>query len=209
MVSLAQTNTFRARLHLGQAAEWLARFDQAEQDRELSGLTAAQSAQRTLALAHLGRFAEAEDMAPGYLDGRLQAKNEIPVGQLIHFLEVAVLVGAKDLASMLASRVALIESPTAAYTCPARHLGAAAALLGNPEEARAYYQQALELCAKFRFRPEIAATRLQLAELLLEHYPDERAEALEHLEFAIGEFREMKMQPSLERALGHRRLLKA
>ena len=60
-----------------------------------------------------------------------------------------------------------------------------------------------------RFRPEIALTRLELAELLLEHYPDERATAIEHLDFAIGEFREMKMQPSLERALRHRGLLKA
>ena len=59
-----------------------------------------------------------------------------------------------------------------------------------------------------RFRPEIALTRLQLAELLLAHYPDEKGEALEHLEFAIGEFREMKMQPALERALKHRENLK-
>ena len=35
------------------------------------------------------------------------------------------------------------------------------------------------------------------------------AEAIEHLDFAIREFREMKMQPSLERALGHREFLKA
>jgi hypothetical protein len=34
-----------------------------------------------------------------------------------------------------------------------------------------------------------------LAELL-EHYPDERAAANDHLDFAIAEFREMKMQPS-------------
>ena len=59
------------------------------------------------------------------------------------------------------------------------------------------------------FRPEIALTRLQLCELLLEHYPDERAEALKHLDFAIGEFRDMKTQPSLERALSHRDILKA
>jgi len=60
-----------------------------------------------------------------------------------------------------------------------------------------------------RFRPELALTRLQLAELLLEHYPDEKSEALEHLEFAIKEFREMKMQPSLERALRHKEILGA
>ena len=55
----------------------------------------------------------------------------------------------------------------------------------------------------------MALTRLQLAELLLEHYPDERAEALEHLNLAIAELRDMKMQPSLERALSHRELLEA
>jgi hypothetical protein len=91
-----------------------------------------------------------------------------------------------------------------------RLCGDAARLLSRPAaEARAYYNQALEVCEKVRFRPEIALTRLSLAELLLEHYPDERAPAIEHLDFAIGEFREMKMQPSLERALRHRELLKA
>lgn len=60
-----------------------------------------------------------------------------------------------------------------------------------------------------RFRPEVTLTRLQLAELLLDHYPEERAEALEHLNFAIAEFRDMKMQPSLEGALHHKDILKA
>ena len=83
------------------------------------------------------------------------------------------------------------------------------ALLGTPEEAHAYYQEALDMAGKLRFRPEIALTRLELTELLLEHYPDEKAEALEHLDFAISELREMKMQPSLERALKHREALEA
>ena len=56
------------------------------------------------------------------------------------------------------------------HTCIARHLGAAASILAEPEE---------------------------------------RVEALEHLDFAIAEFRDMKMQPSLERALKHKRLLHA
>jgi hypothetical protein len=56
---------------------------------------------------------------------------------------------------------------------------------------------------------EIPLTRLALAELRLDHYPDERAVAIDHLDFAIGEFRAMKMQPSLERALRHKELLKA
>ena len=57
------------------------------------------------------------------------------------------------------------------------------------------------------FRPEEALTHLQLAELLLEHYPEAQAEALEHLDTAIPEFCDMKMQPYLERALRHRETL--
>jgi hypothetical protein len=48
-----------------------------------------------------------------------------------------------------------------------------------------------------------------MAELLLDGNEDERAEAQRHLDFAISELREMKMQPWLERALKHKGLLKA
>ena len=65
------------------------------------------------------------------------------------------------------------------------------------------------MATRLKFRPEIALTRLELAELLLEHYPDEKAVAIEHLDFAISELCEMKMQPSLERALKQRENLKA
>jgi len=88
-------------------------------------------------------------------------------------------------------------------------MGGAAALLERYDEARNYYQEAIKICTDMRFRPELALSRLQLAELLLEHYPNEKAEALEHLDFAIKEFREMKMQPSLERALRQKKILKA
>jgi hypothetical protein len=37
----------------------------------------------------------------------------------------------------------------------------------------------------------------------------QQAEALEHLDFTIAEFRDMKMQPSLERALRYKDILKA
>ena len=70
-------------------------------------------------------------------------------------------------------------------TCVGRHLGDAAMLLKMPEQAQAYYLDALETAQKMRFRPEIALTRFQLAKLQLEHFPDERHEALEHLKFAI------------------------
>jgi hypothetical protein len=117
-----------------------------------------------------------------------------------------------ETARALAGRLkSLADQPCSRRTAvsPTRLLGDAAVLLGNHEGARGYYRQALEACAKIGFRPEIALTRLHLAELLLDHHPKEKPEAVEHLDFAIAEFREMKMQPSLERALKHKGLLHA
>ena len=85
-------------------------------------------------------------------------------------------------------------------TCIARHLGAAAAVLGRPEEARTHYQDALKVTTDMQFRPKLALTRFQMAELLFERYPDERDEALDHLGFALAEFKEMQMQPYIEKA---------
>ena len=127
-------------------------------------------------------------------------------------LEAAVVVGHRPAAEQLLSRLGgsgLCTTGILMFICIPRHLGGAAALLGRYDEARKYYEEALKVTTEMKHRPELALTRLQLAELLLEHYPDEKKEALEHLDFAIKEFREMKMQPSLERALRHKDILKA
>jgi tetratricopeptide (TPR) repeat protein len=118
--------------------------------------------------------------------------------------QAALRVGHRQAAELLLQRFSgsgLLTTGAYFPTCISRHLGAAAALLGRPEEARKYYDEGLNVCTAMRFRPELALTRLQLAELLLEHYSEEKADALDHLDFAIKELREMKMQPSLERAL--------
>ncbi|TET55086.1 MAG: hypothetical protein E3J50_05405, partial [Dehalococcoidia bacterium] len=118
-------------------------------------------------------------------------------------LEAAVLANHTRAAEVLST--VLCDTPfkttgLANPTCVARHLGGAAALLGRYEEARKYYQEAIRVCTEMAFRPELALTRLQFAELVLEHYPNEKKEAVGHLAFCIPEFRAMKMQPALERA---------
>ena len=85
----------------------------------------------------------------------------------------------------------------------------ALSLQGEFDRARFHYEDARSICERAGYRPELALSRLGLAELLLDHYPDERDAAIEHLDFAIAELRDMKMQPALERALGRRGLLKA
>jgi DNA-binding NarL/FixJ family response regulator len=74
--------------------------------------------------------------------------------------------------------------------------------VGDRTAARGYYMKALDSTGKIRFRPELALTHLRLAELLLEEAEDTaRSEGREHLDIAISELRDMKMQPALERAL--------
>jgi len=166
-------------------------------------------------LTHLGRYAEVAEMLERLVVARPgigSAEDETMVCLNITSLEAAVLAGHHQAAELLLHRLAGCSRLTSGMwitTCAGRHMGAAAAFLGRHEEARTYYQKAIKDCTEMRFRPELALTRLQLAELLLEHYPKERAEALEHLDCAISEFQDMKMQPSLERALRHKEILKA
>ena len=144
-------------------------------------------------------------------EGARSATDESASPIVLSILEASALVGDRDAARALSLRVVPYTRELSALTAGSigRPLGDAAMLLEKPDEARDYYHRAIEVCEKVRFRPELALTRLSLAELLLDHYPDEHDTAMEHLDFAIAEFREMKMQPALERALRRRGLLKA
>jgi eukaryotic-like serine/threonine-protein kinase len=168
-----------------------------------------------LVQAHLGRREEASEILERFVIKRPcigTIEDETTIWHDTSALEAAVLVGHHQAAELLFNRLrghGLYTTGMMNPTCVPRHLGGAAALLGRYDEARKYYLEAIRVCTEMRFRPELALSCLQLAELLLEHYPDEKKEALEHLDFAIKEFTEMKMQPSLERALRQKKILKA
>ena len=206
----AVISTVRPLVYLGRAEEALDSLPQSSwvEDVELTGVA---PLLRALCLAHMGRRTEATDIFRRFTteSGIGTEDSETNAHLPVIYLETAVMTEERDAVAPAEDRVAGIASYAGVlgtYTCPARHLGAAAALLGEPEKARVYDNQAHDVAGRIRFRPEIALTRLQLAELLLEHYPDERADAQEHLDFPIGEFRDMKMQPSLERAPRHREI---
>jgi DNA-binding CsgD family transcriptional regulator len=197
---------FFAARHLGRAESWLAAFDEFVRMRGFRSESTAVPRTATC-LADLGRLEEARALVGPMLD-------EIAAGSgddetlfgLVNFLEAAIAVGHRRAANELMGRldcVAHLSIGPAFQTCVGRHLGDAAVLVGDRTAARAYYAQALESAGKIRFRPELALTHLRLAELLLEESEVRslRSEALAHLDTAIPELRDMKMQPALERAL--------
>jgi tetratricopeptide (TPR) repeat protein len=196
----------RARLYLGTSLETLG--------REIPLGPAEEIAVPCLVHALLGRKEEASEILEKNVVNRSvigTIEDGMPVWVDILYLEAAVLAGHRRSAELLLKCFSGDRLCSSDFypTCIPRHLGGAAALLERYDEARKYYQEAIKVCTEMSFRPELALSKLQLAELLLEHYPDEKKEALEHLDFAIKEFREMKMQPSLERALRHKDILKA
>lgn len=93
--------------------------------------------------------------------------------------------------------------------CTARLLGDAVAVTGDRARARGYYEQARDVSTRMRRRPEGALAALGLAEVLIAGNEAEQADAQPHLDFAIAELQEMRMQPALQRALANKELLKA
>jgi tetratricopeptide (TPR) repeat protein/archaellum biogenesis ATPase FlaH len=203
-----------ARVHLGNAGRALEFVLQGSRD-VFQTQSVATDMLILYCLAHLGRYAEVAEMLERLVVARPgigSAEDETMAFCDVMALQAAVLAGHRQAAELLLRRLAGSSIHTSGLwcsTCTGRHLGGAAAFLGRHDEARKYYQEAIKVCTEMKFRPELALTRLQLAELLLEHYPAEKKEALEHLDFAIKEFQDMKMQPSLEHALRHKEILKA
>jgi DNA-binding CsgD family transcriptional regulator len=134
--------------------------------------------------------------------------DEFPFGTVALLLQSAIAVEHRAATQALAGRLACVahlNGDTQVVGCVARHLGDAAALAGDRTAALGYYMKALDSAGKIRFRPELALTRLRLAELLLQDSdPILRPEALGHLDTAIPEFQDMNMQPGLEHALALR-----
>jgi class 3 adenylate cyclase len=122
---------------------------------------------------------------------------------LVYLLATTVITRDMDALRMLHQRLSGFDDLYApeAYSTVARQLGLADLLLDDSAAARAHFATALDVAAKVGDRPETALVRLAIARTLFEHYPDERAEAVEHLNFALGEFQAMKMQPALEEAM--------
>ena len=197
---------FRARLLTGAAADALAGVGLYVDAAGVES-SAFEISQRALALAHLGRYSEVSGEVQG-LNTRdsssLPDARRLSASVAFFLLEAAVVGGDAAAAAALVARLAPLASLATSFTnwaCPSRLLGGAALLLGEPTKARAFYETGLAAVASICFRPEVALTRLEIAELLLDHYPDERDEAERHLDFAIGEFQQMKMAPSLDEAM--------
>ena len=153
-----------------------------------------------LVLARRGEVARADQQVAVLTTEFPDLESSAHVEHLVNLLETAFLIGDRVVCERLYSclRKRGLGTPLSNFaTRPQqRIMGSAATLLSHFSEAKDFFGQAAELCKKIGHRPELALSRAHLAELLLDHYPDERDAAIEHLDFAIAEFQDMKMQPA-------------
>jgi DNA-binding CsgD family transcriptional regulator len=189
-------------LYLGRGLDWLRLYEEYAALAGPRGPFAVVIANHAVGLAHLGRLDEAEALVGPWLDQDGDSIGEVDlISTQVLLLQAAILLGNKRAAATLTNRLSCVAHLAGGdwfYTCVGRHLGDGALLCGDLVAARSYYEQALASASKIQFRPEPALTHLRLAELLVE---EANAEAVAHLDIAIPELRDMKMQPALERAV--------
>jgi hypothetical protein len=152
----------------------------------------------TLQLGHAGQLADAALHAAQIREeiGVDPTWDDTAAAVLAALLEVAVLVEDDEILRIVVPRLEGIRAVTARYVVHpvARFCGCGARLIGDRPTARRALDHALAWATSIRHRPEIALTRLAMAELLLDEPTPradsreargrERAEGIDHLALA-------------------------
>ena len=91
-----------------------------------------------------------------------------------------------------------------------RLLGFLSQTMGNLDQTATHFEEALAFCRKAGYRPELAWTCCDYADLLRERNGDgDRAKAMSLLDESSAISQELGMMPLLERALSRREVLGA
>jgi len=139
-----------------------------------------------------------------------------PMGTLMCRMALGVVaVEGGDVAAVREQYAALDAMPRAPRVwweihCIGRLLGVMAHHIGEPEKAAAHFEEALAFCRQAGYRPELAWTCCDYADLLLErNSPGDHERAMALLDEGLAISREMGMKPLMERILSRRKILKA
>ncbi len=106
----------------------------------------------------------------------------------------------------------LRQRSTMIYTVSSvdRLLGLLSQTMGNADQAASHFQDSLSFCRKAGYRPELAWTCCDYADMLRERDGEgDRAKAITLLDESLAISSELGMRPLMERVLSRREILKA
>ena len=94
--------------------------------------------------------------------------------------------------------------------CTDRVLGLLAHTMGNLEDSQNHFEDALAFCRKAGYRPELAWSLCDYADMLLERNDEgDRQKAMQLLDESLQISTELGMRPLMERVLSRREILEA
>jgi DNA-binding CsgD family transcriptional regulator len=159
-------------------------------------------ANRASILARSGKCQEALQIRATFGDvGR--ADDESGIHVLVDLFEAGLYCRDKATAAALYERLLPLANRINGlnFVSIGRLLAEAAVMLDQTDESMPLFEEALALCQKIRFRPELVLIQLDIGELLLTGDASQRLRGIDQINTAIEQARAMKMQPSVERGL--------
>ena len=97
-----------------------------------------------------------------------------------------------------------------AFICYDRLLGLLAQTMGNLDDSAGHFEDALAFCRKAGYRPGLAWSLCDYADMLLERKGEgDKEKAVAMLDESLAISTELGMRPLLERVLSRREILKA
>ncbi len=110
----------------------------------------------------------------------------------------------------LESSVGVLIAPGGLAGTTDHLLGLLSHITGELDQGAAHFENALALCRKAGFRPELAWSCCDYADTLLQrNEPGDREKAVSLLEESLAISGELSMRPLMERVLSRRDILKA
>ena len=159
-------------------------------------------------------FEAAEEAAAAVLS----SPSALPLMAMIVRLGLALMAAEKGDVDRAAEQYPALESLPEAlvYVIRDRVLGLLSRTMGNLDQAAAHFENALVFCRKAGYRPELAWTCCDYADLLLDPstssggtVAEDRAKAMSLLDESLTISRELGMRPLMERVLSRREILGA
>ena len=154
------------------------------------------------------------DYAEAAAHATLSSRHAAPIFQSLAVVGLGILAAQRSDANMAAEQYSALEpfrrKMGVTFLLVDRVLGILAHTMGNLDQATGHFEDAVAFCRKAGYKPELAWTCCDYADMLRERDAEsDRAKAIDLLDESLAISSELGMRPLMERVLSRREILKA